>query len=196
VDDSSSFPARLRSIWLALTLKRLELCSLCLPPDSILSRGSETYIFRLEKRCAGLGGSGKLLAMVKRSKKRNESTERAEICSDKIPGIQHNFYGAIIRKVRIGPRRELNLQVETWPEGSHRFGGGDAVTLRFGAVSNFAEVQSFFSKAPIDSLHYIRYLRESHERRHVIEMEFDRTGQRVKIISGKLSTWSADSKQA
>jgi hypothetical protein len=54
--------------------------------------------------------------MVKRSKKRNESPKRAGVFLGKIPGIQHNFYGAIIRKVRIGPRRELNLQVETWPE--------------------------------------------------------------------------------
>ncbi len=133
--------------------------------------------------------------MVKRSKKRNESPNRAGVFLGKIPGIQHNFYGAIIRKVRIGPRRELNLQVETWPEGSHRFEGGDLVTLRFGAISNFAEVQDFFAKAPAESLHYIRYLSESHERRHVIEMEFDRTEQRVKIISGKLSARLGDSNQ-
>jgi hypothetical protein len=126
--------------------------------------------------------------MVKRSKKRNERTERVDVFFGKIPGIQHNFSGAIIRKARVGPRRELRLQVETWPEDSHRFGGGDLVTLRFGAIANFAEVQNFFAKVPAESLHYIRYLSESHERRHVIEIEFDRTDQRVKIISGKLST--------
>jgi len=96
--------------------------------------------------------------MVKRSKKRNESPNRAGVFLGKIPGIQHNFYGAIIRKVRIGPRRELHLQVETWPEGSPPFGGGDLVMLQFGAISNFAEVQNFFAKVPAESLQCIRYL--------------------------------------
>jgi hypothetical protein len=117
--------------------------------------------------------------MLKRSKKRNESTESGQVFLGKIPGLQHNFSGAIIRKVRIGPRRELNLQVETWPEGRHRFGRGHVVTLRFGAISNFAEVQNFFAKPPAENLHYMQYLSESHGRRHVIEMEFDQTEQRV-----------------
>ena len=123
--------------------------------------------------------------MVKQPKRRDERTGSKD---GKIPGIQHSFYGAIIREARIGPRRELRLRIETWPEGSHRFGGGDMVILRFGAIANFSEVQSVFAKPPADSLHYIRYLDESNERRHIVEMEFDRIELRVRIVSGKLST--------
>jgi hypothetical protein len=107
-----------------------------------------------------------------------EASRRLELKADGNSKRIESSVGSV-RKVRIGPRRELNLQVETWPEGRHRFGRGHVVTLRFGAISNFAEVQNFFAKPPAENLHYMQYLSESHGRRHVIEMEFDQTEQRV-----------------
>jgi hypothetical protein len=88
-------------------------------------------------------------------------------------GGHNNFYGAQIREAKIGPRRELTLLLETWPKNSFSFGGRDLVTLRFGALFNFEEVQKFFARPINESLHYLRYARESNRRRHVIEMEFD-----------------------
>jgi len=39
-----------------------------------------------------------------------------------------------MRKVKIGPRREIALQIETWPQGKAVFGAGEIVTVRFGAL--------------------------------------------------------------
>jgi hypothetical protein len=84
--------------------------------------------------------------------------------------------GAKIRGAKTGPRRELTLRIEIWPKGKAMFGGGDLFKLRFGAIFNYEEVRRFFMKVPVDGLHYLRELSESNPHRHVIEMEFDRTG--------------------
>jgi len=67
------------------------------------------------------------------------------------------------------------------------FGGGDVVTLRFGAIANYEEVQRFFTKVRNDGLHYLRESSKSNPRRHVIEMEFDRSGDRIAIIAGRVA---------
>ena len=100
-------------------------------------------------------------------------------------GVGSDYYGAIVRDVKLGPRREIALRIETWPKGKSTFGGGDIVTLRFVAIVNYEEVQKYFAKVPFESLHYLRELNESTERRHVFEMEFDRSGDRIRIIAGK-----------
>jgi hypothetical protein len=101
--------------------------------------------------------------------------------------VKYDYSGARIRAAKTGPRRELTLRIETWPKGKVTFGGGDVVKIRFGAIINYEEVQSFFIKVPNDELHYLRELSESTARRHIIEMEFDRTGDRIRIIAGKVS---------
>jgi hypothetical protein len=73
-----------------------------------------------------------------------------------------DFYGAIIREAKIGPRHELSLAIETWPHPQQRFGGGEVVRLRFGAIANYEDVKRFFASIPTDSLHYLRYLKNPH----------------------------------
>jgi hypothetical protein len=125
--------------------------------------------------------------MRSQASKSRDRTPRAKAVVDAPAEAEHNYYGAMIRDAKMGPRRELTLQLETWPKGKPTFGGGDLFTLRFGAIVNYEEVQRFFAKVPIDGLHFLREPSESSAHRRVIEMEFDRTGDRIKIIAGKVS---------
>jgi hypothetical protein len=95
-----------------------------------------------------------------------------------------DFYG---RSAKIGPRRELTLRIETWPKGKMKFGGGEIVTLRFGAIENFEEIQKLFANLPADGLHYLKQLSKSTARRRAVEMEFDRAGKRVRIVADKIA---------
>jgi hypothetical protein len=97
-----------------------------------------------------------------------------------------NYYGAIIREAKMGPRRELTLRIETWPQGKVTFGSG-VVTLRFGAIVNYEEVHRFFKKVRSDGLHFLRDSVKASPHRHVIEMEFDRSEDRIAIIAGRVS---------
>ena len=125
--------------------------------------------------------------MPSRASKPTAMPQRAESAINAPKGSEPNYYGAMIRDAKLGPRRELILRIETWPQGKVMFGGGDVVTLRLGAIVNYEEVQRFFTKVRTDGLHYLRELRESNPRRHVIEMEFDRSDDRITIIAGKVS---------
>lgn len=98
-----------------------------------------------------------------------------------------DFYGAIIREAKLGARHELLLTIETWPHPQQRFGGGDVITLRFGAIANYEEVKRFFAKVPADSLHYLRYSSKSTPRKHVVEIEFDGSESRITIVAGNVS---------
>ena len=98
-----------------------------------------------------------------------------------------DFYGAVIRETKLGPRHELRLAIETWPHPQQRFGGGEVVKLRFGAITNYDEVKRFFATIPTDSLHYLRYSKKSSPRKHVVEIEFDGSEARITIIAGKVS---------
>jgi len=98
-----------------------------------------------------------------------------------------DFYGAIIREAKLGPRHELILSIETWPHSQQQFGGGEEVRLRFGAITNYEEVKRFFATTPTESLHYLRYSKKSTPRKHVIEIEFDRSEARITIIAGNVS---------
>lgn len=98
-----------------------------------------------------------------------------------------DLYGAIIREAKLGPRHELSLAIETWAHPRQRFGGGEVVRLRFGAIANYEDVKRFFATIPTDSLHYLRYSKKSTSRKHVIEIEFDGSEARITIIAGKVS---------
>ena len=119
--------------------------------------------------------------------KRRNLPARSESVRDFPIGTEVEYYGAIVRGTKTGPRRELTLLLETWPKGKTAFGSGDLVAIRFGSIANYETVQKYFTKIPGDSLHYLRELKESTARRRVIEMEFDRTGDRIIILAGKVS---------
>jgi hypothetical protein len=101
------------------------------------------------------------------------------------PWTRYNYDAARILDAKLGPRRELTVRIELWREMS--LGRGAIVSLRFGAIANYEEVQRFFSHPPFEELHYLRYLDESNPRRNVVEMEFDRTDDRIKIVAGNVS---------
>ncbi|HVO78493.1 MAG TPA: hypothetical protein VMT39_00605 [Candidatus Bathyarchaeia archaeon] len=102
-------------------------------------------------------------------------------------GAEPDYHGAMIRDAKLGPRRELTLCIETWPKGKPVLEGGDIVTLRFGAVANYEEIERFFANPPTDGLHYLRESSESRPNRRIVEMEFDRSDDRLRIIAGKVS---------
>jgi hypothetical protein len=114
----------------------------------------------------------------------NEKTESVVAAPS---AAEYDYYGSRIRDATTGPRRELLHRIETWRRGKVKFGGGAVVTLRFGAVVNFEEVQRLFIRVPMLGLHYLRELSESTPRRHVIEMEFDGSGERIRTIAGRVS---------
>lgn len=130
--------------------------------------------------------------MGKRAKTSQKTTSRIEAPS----GSDANYYGAIIRAAKTGRRRELTLRIETWPQGKVTFGSGEVVALRLGAIVNYEEVERFFAKVRNDGLHYLRELGKTTPGRHIIEMEFDRSGDRIAIIAGKVSRLACDSKRS
>jgi hypothetical protein len=100
-------------------------------------------------------------------------------------GAERDYYGAVIREATLGPRREITLRIELWLQGQST-GGGSLVTLRFGAIKNFAEVQQFFAAVPMETLHHLRHVSQPRRRHHVVEMEFDRSGERIWIVAGSI----------
>jgi hypothetical protein len=124
--------------------------------------------------------------MPSRARSRRAPPQHAKSTIEAPEGSEPNYYGAMIRYAKPGPRRELILRIETWPKGRATFGGGDVVAFRFGAIVNYEEVRRFFVKVPKEGLHYLRELNDSNPGRHVIEMEFDRTAGRIRIIAGKV----------
>ena len=101
-----------------------------------------------------------------------------------LPNLKHDYYDALIREARLGPRRELSLSLELSDEAQ----GGErkAVTIRFGGITNFDEVSLFFehfesSPSRWEGLHFLRYSAErtSKPNNLLIEMQFDRTDDEV-----------------
>src|SRR5262245_44964646 len=79
-----------------------------------------------------------------------------------------DFSGAVIDEAIVGPRHEVTLTVELWPlvdgrrANSFRRGDGPEIRIRLGGISNFEQVERFFSRwednpNSAQSLHYLRY---------------------------------------
>jgi hypothetical protein len=104
-----------------------------------------------------------------------------------LPDLKHNFYNAFVDEVRVGPRQELNLSMELWP-GDRIGGEGKFVSIRFGGIVNFGEVQEFFadfdnSANAHEGLHWLRYdeAKNSKPGDLFIKMQFDRTEDEVLV---------------
>ena len=108
-----------------------------------------------------------------------------------IPGLKHDYYGALVHEAKVGPRRELTLAIELWPAGQARFrpGDGSPITIRFGGIQNSDEVSRFFAVARPDGLHYLRHApgRPRKAGSLAIEIEFDRSGDRLTILCRNVS---------
>ncbi len=105
-----------------------------------------------------------------------------------IADLQYNFYGAQISNASIGPRREVILDMELWPERngkqvpSWRRGDGTRIIIRFGGIHNFSEATIFFSTWPENrnancGLHHLGYDPDRTSRRGdvFVQMAFDST---------------------
>lgn len=109
---------------------------------------------------------------------------------------EEHCYGAVILGAKIGPRRELTLKLAVWRHGTatERAHVSDwpTLTIHFGAIANYPEVQKFFGQEQRESFHYLRYASEPRPRRHELEMGFDRTEDYIKIIAGNVSIVEPD----
>jgi hypothetical protein len=108
-----------------------------------------------------------------------------KVANDSLAAVE-SFYAAMIRDIKLGPRHELTLDIETFPKSTHYFKDGKMITIRFGAISNYGEVQEFFAKIPFESLHYLREITRSGSHR-IFEMEFDGTGKQIQIVAGNIA---------
>jgi hypothetical protein len=104
--------------------------------------------------------------------------------------MDRDYGGALIRSVRIGPRHELTLELDIWPK-HHTTTDGTGfqfATVRFGGISNYDEVARVFESTNIhESLHYMRDAVGSKPTRRLVDIEFDRTGQRIRIIASHVT---------
>ena len=100
-----------------------------------------------------------------------------------LPDLKHDYCGAIVTGVSCGPRREVTLTLELWPMrdgeriNSWSLGEGDKVTVRFGGIENYEEVNRLFGEGKHESgeLHYMRLREGSKHGQLIIGMEWDRT---------------------
>lgn len=89
--------------------------------------------------------------------------------------------------MKIGPRRELNLSLELWV-GNRNGGEGKFVSVRFGGIINFDEVQAFFADSDNSANAHegLQWLRDDEAKESkpddlFIRMQFDRTEAEVLI---------------
>jgi hypothetical protein len=104
--------------------------------------------------------------------------------------MDHNYDGAVIRSVRLGPRHELTLELDIWPKHNTATDGTGAklATVRFGGISNYDEVGRAFENLNVhESLHYMRDALGSKPTRRLIEIAFDRTEQHIRIIANHVT---------
>jgi hypothetical protein len=100
--------------------------------------------------------------------------------------MELDYYGAVIRSVQFGPRHELTLQFDVWPKHNSATDGTGAlqVTVRFGGISNYEEVlRAFKGLNANESLHCLKDDPASKPTRRLVDLEFDRTEQRIRIIA-------------
>ncbi len=78
-----------------------------------------------------------------------------------VPEIPYQFHDALLEDFQVGPRQEVTLRISLY---SVFYPGSPVVSVRFGAITNFETVQTYFSKIEkpdpevgftrIDALHY------------------------------------------
>lgn len=100
--------------------------------------------------------------------------------------MDRDYFGAVISSVELGPRRELTLNFDIWPKHNTATDGSGSLrcTIRFGGISNYEEIaQTLKDINTFESILYLRDAPASKVTRRVVDMEFDRTGQRIRIVA-------------
>jgi hypothetical protein len=104
--------------------------------------------------------------------------------------MDRDYDGAVIRSVRFGPRYELTLELDIWPKHNTATDGSGSqlATVRFGGISNYDEVARAFKNLNVyESLHHMRDALGSKPTRRVIDIEFDRTEQHIRIVANHVT---------
>lgn len=99
--------------------------------------------------------------------------------------MEHTYYGAVICGVLFGPRRELTLDIETWPHraGEFRVGAGVHVMVRFGGIQNMEEVRACFDECSMDRCTICEMEQTLNLRGGWSKIESDRNERRVRIVA-------------
>ena len=97
--------------------------------------------------------------------------------------MKFDYSNARIRDVRLGPRRELTLEVDlpgrdnTATDGS----GISKVRVRFAGIENYEDLVTRLTSD--EELHRLSDSPESKTHRRVIDLEFDRAAERIRIVA-------------
>ncbi|RPJ87505.1 MAG: hypothetical protein EHM18_00815 [Acidobacteria bacterium] len=114
-----------------------------------------------------------------------------------LPELVHDFRHARVEDVTIGPKREVSLAVTPLIWEGHNARDAEMVTVRFGAILNFAEVSAFLKTGPHlhSELAWLRYAdgTVSKPGSLYIELGFERIDARMVIQCSSLRVRTAAS---
>ncbi len=65
-----------------------------------------------------------------------------------LPDLKYNYNDASIEEVVFGPRREVNLKIQTIHWNGNTGQENDPIIIRFGGIMNFESVKAFFATSP------------------------------------------------
>jgi hypothetical protein len=120
-----------------------------------------------------------------------------------VPDFRYDFYDAKIIDAKLGPRREIALHFQMWPEGTRPKGvvfdsaRRFHVVVRCGSIMNMKELESFFTSWSTNrnygnGLHYLRASPESKPGHLLIKLQFDRTDDELVIHCGSVTITKID----
>ena len=104
--------------------------------------------------------------------------------------MERDYNGALINSAEFGPRHELALRFSIRPAGNTTTDGTgtEEVSVRFGGILNYEEVERAFKAANThEALHYMRDTPGSKPTRRLVEIEFDRSEQRIRVNASHVS---------
>ena len=112
-----------------------------------------------------------------------------------LPSLVHDFSHARIDSVSVGPRRSVTMAIAPLVWDGHNGRYGEAVSVRFGGIENFAEVSAFFAASPEQSeLAWLRYTEcpKSKPGCLFFELVFERIDARLVIQCSSLQLSDSD----
>ena len=113
-----------------------------------------------------------------------------------MPELPHDFNHATFEGVVLGPRRELTLKLNPLVWVGHRGHHASAVTVRFGGIVNFAEVEALFALnyQEQSELGWLRYdaMQASKPSDLYLRLEFERVEAHIVIHCRSLTVTETD----
>ena len=122
------------------------------------------------------------------------------IRSGELPELPHDFNHAIFENVVLGPRCELTLKLNPLVWIGHRGYHAPAVTVHFGGIVNFAEVEALFALnyQEQSELGWLRYDTKQNSKPDdlYLRLEFERVEAHIVIHCHSLTMMEPDAEQA